>query len=39
VINDGRLVLGDGGRMRLDVDPFLVNIVGCREKKILVRID
>jgi hypothetical protein len=36
MINDGQLVLGDSGRMRLVVDPFPVNIVGCEEKKILV---
>jgi hypothetical protein len=28
VINDGRLVLGDGGKMRLDTDPFPVNTIG-----------
>jgi hypothetical protein len=38
-INDGRLVLGDGGKMRLDVDPFPVNTIGCEEQKILVRTD
>jgi hypothetical protein len=26
-INDGRLTLGDGGKMKLDTDPFLVGIV------------
>jgi hypothetical protein len=30
------LTLEDGGRMRLDVDPFPVNTVGFGEKKILV---
>jgi hypothetical protein len=39
MINDGRLMLGDGGKMRLDVDPFPVNTVGLEGKKILVQID
>jgi hypothetical protein len=38
-LNDGRLTLGDGGKMRLDVDPFLVNTVGFGEKRILVHSD
>jgi hypothetical protein len=36
VLNDGWLTLGDGGKMKLDVDPFLVNTVSFEEKKILV---
>jgi hypothetical protein len=32
-------VLGDGGKMKLDMDPFLVNTVGCEESKILSRTD
>jgi hypothetical protein len=39
VINDDRLVLGDSGKMRLDVDPFLVNTIGLEGKKIMVRTD
>jgi hypothetical protein len=39
VINDDRLVLGDGGKMRLDIDPFPVNVVDYGERKILVWID
>jgi hypothetical protein len=38
-LNDGRLTLGDGGKMRLDIDPFPVNTVGFGEKRILVRSD
>jgi hypothetical protein len=29
-------MLGDGGRMKLDMDPFPVNTVGFEEKWILV---
>jgi hypothetical protein len=39
VINDGRMTLGDGAKMRLDVYPFPVNIVRLEGKKILVRTD
>jgi hypothetical protein len=35
VLNDGRLTLGDGSKMKLDVDPFLVSMVNL-EEKILV---
>jgi hypothetical protein len=38
-LNDGRLTLGDGSKMKLDVDPFQVNTIGFEEKKILVRSD
>jgi hypothetical protein len=38
-LNDGRLTLGDGGKMKLDVDLFPVNTIGFGEKKILVRTD
>jgi hypothetical protein len=38
-LNDGRLTLGDGGNMKLDVDPFLVNTIGFEEKRILVHSD
>jgi hypothetical protein len=36
VLNDGRLTLGDGSKMKLDVDPFLVSLVDLEEKKITV---
>jgi hypothetical protein len=36
VINDDRLELGDGGKMRLDIDPFPVTTIGYGEQKILV---
>jgi hypothetical protein len=36
-LNDGRLKLGDGRKMKLDTDPFPVNMVELGEKKILVR--
>jgi hypothetical protein len=38
-LNDGRLTLGDGSKMKLDVDPFLVSMVDLKEKKILVHSD
>jgi hypothetical protein len=39
VINDGRLRMGDGNRMRLDTDLFLVNVslINFEEKKVLLR--
>jgi hypothetical protein len=36
-LNDGRLTLGDDGKMKLDVDPFPVNMVDLEGKRILVR--
>jgi hypothetical protein len=39
LINDGRLTLGDGGKMKLDIDPFPVGMVELLDKKILVRTD
>jgi hypothetical protein len=38
-INDGRLTLGDGGKMMLDTDPFPVGMVELELKKILVCTD
>jgi hypothetical protein len=35
-LNDGRLTLGDGGQMKLDVDLFLVDMVDFSDKKVLV---
>jgi hypothetical protein len=37
-LNDGRLTLGEGHRMRLDVDPFPanVNMINFEEKKVLM---
>jgi hypothetical protein len=37
VINDGRLTLGDGGKMKLDTDPFPIGMVELMDKKVLVR--
>jgi hypothetical protein len=39
VINDGRLTLGDGGKMKLGTDPFPIGMVELVDKKILVRMD
>jgi hypothetical protein len=39
VINGGRLTLGDGGKMKLDTDPFPVGMVEIENMKILVRMD
>jgi hypothetical protein len=38
-LNDDRLTLGDGHKMRLDADPFLVNMnmINFKEKQVLVR--
>jgi hypothetical protein len=38
-INDGRLTLGDGVKMKLDTDPFPIGMVKIEHKKILVRTD
>jgi hypothetical protein len=38
-LNDGRLTLGDGHQMKLDVDPFPVDMIDFVEKKVLVRQD
>jgi hypothetical protein len=38
-INDGRLTLGDGGKMKLDTDPFPVSMVELMDKKVLVHKD
>jgi hypothetical protein len=37
-LNDGWLTLGDGNTMKLDVDPFPVNVLELGQKKILVRL-
>jgi hypothetical protein len=39
VINDVRLTLGDGGKMKLDTDPFPISMVKLMDKKDLVRTD
>jgi hypothetical protein len=36
VINDGRLTLGDGGKMKLNLDPFHIGMVMLMDKKVLV---
>jgi hypothetical protein len=38
-INDGQLTLGDGSKMRLDVDPFLVNTIELEGKRTSIRSD
>jgi hypothetical protein len=38
-LNDGRLTLEDGNKMKLDTDPFTVSMVNLEEKKIMVRSD
>jgi hypothetical protein len=37
VINDGRLTLADGGKTKLDMEPFPVGMVELMGKKVLVR--
>jgi hypothetical protein len=39
VINDRRLTLGGGGKMKLDMNSFPVSMVELEHKKILVRTD
>jgi hypothetical protein len=39
VIIDDQLTLGYGGKMKLDMDPFLVGMVELMDKKVLVRTD
>jgi hypothetical protein len=39
VINDGRLTLDDGGKMKLNTDPFPVGTVELMDKKVLVSTD
>jgi hypothetical protein len=39
VINDDRLTLGDAGKMKLDMDPFPIDMVELMVKKVLVRMD
>jgi hypothetical protein len=38
-INDGRLTLQNSGKMKLDIDPFPVNMVELEGKQILVQTD
>jgi hypothetical protein len=38
-INDGRLTLGDRGKMKLNMDTFPIGIVELKHKKILVHMD
>jgi hypothetical protein len=39
MINDGRLTLGDGGKMKLDTNPFPISMVKLMDKKVLVCMD
>ena len=38
-INDGRLVFTEGTKMKLDSDPFPINVVEFENKKMLIRSD
>jgi hypothetical protein len=38
-INDGRLTLDDGGKMKLNMDPFPVGMVELMNKRVLVCTD
>jgi hypothetical protein len=38
-INDSQLTLGDGGKMKLDTDPFPEGMVELEHNKILVHVD
>jgi hypothetical protein len=38
-INDDRLTLGDGGKMKLDMNPVPIGMVELMNKKILVHTD
>jgi hypothetical protein len=39
VLNDSRLTLGDGGKMKVNTDPFPIGMIERMNKKILVRTD
>jgi hypothetical protein len=39
VINDSRLTLDHGGKMKLNIDPFPIDMVELMNKKVLVRTD
>jgi hypothetical protein len=38
-LNDGRLTLGDAHQMKLDTNPFPIDLINFEEKRILVRLD
>ena len=38
-INDGRLTFTDGDKMKLDTDPFPINVIELEGKKMLIRSD
>ena len=38
-INDGRLTFTDGTKMKLDSDPFPINMIEFEKKKVLIRSD
>ena len=38
-INDGRLTFTDGDKMKLDTDPFPINVIEFEGKKMLIRSD
>jgi hypothetical protein len=39
MINNDRLTLGDGGKIKLYMDPFPIGMVELMDKKVLVRTD
>jgi hypothetical protein len=39
VINDSQSTLGDGGKIKLDTDPFPLTMVEFMDKKVLVHMD
>jgi hypothetical protein len=39
MINNGRFTLGDGGKMKLNTDPFPIGMVELMNKRVLVRTD
>ena len=38
-INEGRLAFTEGSKMKLDSDPFPINVVELESKKMLIRSD
>jgi hypothetical protein len=39
VVNNDRLTLGDGGKMKLNTDPFPIGMIEIEHKKMLVCMD
>jgi hypothetical protein len=38
-LNDGHLTFGENSQMKLDVDPFPVDMINFEERRVLVRTD